>query len=74
MSMEVSFTIHSHIIGRGGQNINAVMKETKTKIHFPDGNRIAGEKKSNTGYAIPTQLHDNNDQNIHCSMFHSSFQ
>jgi len=48
MSMEVSFTIHSHIIGRGGQNINAVMKETKTKIHFPDGNRIAGEKKSNT--------------------------
>ncbi len=45
--MEVSFTTHSHIIGRAGTNINTVMKETSTKIHFPDENRVAGEKKSN---------------------------
>lgn len=47
MSMEVSFTTHSHIIGRAGANINSVMNETSTKIHFPDQNRIAGERKSN---------------------------
>ncbi len=47
LSMEVSFTTHSHIIGRAGTNINTVMKETSTKIHFPDENRVAGEKKSN---------------------------
>ena len=47
MFMEVSFTTHSHIIGRAGANINSVMKETVTKIHFPDQNRVAGEKKSN---------------------------
>ncbi|KAK4021086.1 protein bicaudal C homolog 1 [Daphnia magna] len=47
MSMEVSFTTHSHIIGRTGANINTVMKETMTKIHFPDQNRVVGEKKSN---------------------------
>lgn len=47
MSIEVPFTSHSHIIGRGGQLINSVMKETTTKIHFPDENRMTGEKKSN---------------------------
>lgn len=45
--MEVSYTTHSHIIGRGGTNINHVMQETSTKIHFPDQNRVVGEKKSN---------------------------
>ena len=45
--MEVAFTSHSHIIGRGGKLINSVMKETMTKIHFPDENRMVGEKKSN---------------------------
>ena len=47
MSMEVSFTTHSHIIGRAGSIINTVMHETLTKIHFPDENRVPGEKKSN---------------------------
>lgn len=47
MCMEVSYTTHSHIIGRGGANINHVMEETATKIHFPDQNRVIGEKKSN---------------------------
>ena len=45
--MEVSFTTHSHIIGRCGANINKVMQETLTQVHFPDQNRIPGEKKSN---------------------------
>ena len=54
ISMEVSFTIHSHIIGRGGQNINTIMRQTSTKVHFPDGNRIVGEKKSNTGISVDT--------------------
>lgn len=45
--MEISYPSHSHIIGRGGQNVNKVMNETRTKIHFPDENRQAGEEKSN---------------------------
>jgi hypothetical protein len=46
--MEVSYTFHSHLIGRSGQNINRVMEDTETRIHFPDRNRIAGESKSNS--------------------------
>lgn len=45
--MEVSYPYHSHLIGRSGQNINRLMQETKTRIHFPDRNRIAGQIKSN---------------------------
>ncbi|EFX86929.1 hypothetical protein DAPPUDRAFT_312371 [Daphnia pulex] len=48
LSMEVSYTFHSHLIGRSGQNINRVMEDTETRIHFPDRNRIAGESKSNS--------------------------
>ena len=40
MSIEVSYTSHSHIIGKGGRNINAIMRETATKVHFPDENRL----------------------------------
>ena len=47
LSMEVSFTFHSHLIGRSGQNVNRVMDETGTRIHFPDRNRIVGEFKCN---------------------------
>ena len=47
LSMEVSFTFHSHLIGRSGQNVNRVMDETGTRIHFPDRNRIVGEYKCN---------------------------
>ena len=48
LSIEVSYPFHSHLIGRSGQNINRVMEETETRIHFPDRNRIAGESKSNS--------------------------
>ncbi|XP_057370442.1 protein bicaudal C homolog 1-like isoform X1 [Daphnia carinata] len=47
LSMEVSYTFHSHLIGRSGQNINRLMEETGTRIHFPDRNRITGEPKCN---------------------------
>ena len=48
LSIEVSYPFHSYLIGRSGQNINRVMEETETRIHFPDRNRIAGESKSNS--------------------------
>ena len=47
LSMEVSYPFHSHLIGRSGKNINLLMEETGTRIHFPDGNRISGQVKSN---------------------------
>ena len=58
VSLEVPHMWHSFIIGRAGHNINSVMKETCTKIHFPDQNRIAGHKKSNQVecHPIPTHL------------------
>jgi hypothetical protein len=47
LSMEVSYPYHSHLIGRSGQNVNRVMDESGTRIHFPDRNRIVGEYKCN---------------------------
>ena len=45
--MEVSYPYHSYLIGRSGVSINQVMEQTNTRIHFPDQNRISGQKKSN---------------------------
>ena len=39
LKMDVSFTDHSHVIGKGGNNIKKVMEETGCHIHFPDSNR-----------------------------------
>lgn len=47
LSMDVSYPFHSHLIGRSGQHINRLMEQTRTRIHFPDRNRIAGQAKSN---------------------------
>jgi protein bicaudal C len=47
MKMDVSYTDHSYIIGRGGQNIKRIMDETQTHIHFPDSNRSNPTEKSN---------------------------
>lgn len=44
----MSYPFHSHLIGRAGRNINRIMEDTGTRIHFPDRNRIAGESKSNS--------------------------
>ncbi|XP_050076914.1 protein bicaudal C [Anopheles maculipalpis] len=47
MKMDVSYTDHSFIIGRGGNNIKRIMEETTTHIHFPDSNRSNPTEKSN---------------------------
>lgn len=46
--MDVAYTEHSHVIGKGGGNIRKVMEITSCHIHFPDSNRhsIAGEKSN----------------------------
>ena len=47
MKMDVSYTDHSYIIGRGGNNIKRIMEDTQTHIHFPDSNRLNPTEKSN---------------------------
>ncbi|XP_063689691.1 protein bicaudal C homolog 1-B-like isoform X2 [Bolinopsis microptera] len=47
MKMDISYTDHSFIIGRGGHNIQSVMNETNCHIHFPDSNRTSCKEKSN---------------------------
>ncbi|XP_029636770.1 protein bicaudal C homolog 1-A isoform X1 [Octopus sinensis] len=39
LKMDVSHTDHSHVIGKGGNNIKKVMQGTGCHIHFPDSNR-----------------------------------
>ncbi|XP_059175856.1 protein bicaudal C homolog 1-B-like isoform X2 [Physella acuta] len=39
LKMDVSHTEHSHVIGKGGNNIKRVMTDTGCHIHFPDSNR-----------------------------------
>lgn len=45
--MDVSHTEHSHVIGKGGNNIKRVMEDTGCHIHFPDSNRNNAVEKSN---------------------------
>ncbi|XP_035670105.1 protein bicaudal C homolog 1-like [Branchiostoma floridae] len=47
LKMDVSHTEHSHVIGKGGNNIKKVMQETGCHIHFPDSNRSSLGEKSN---------------------------
>ena len=47
LKMDVSYTDHSHVIGRGGNNIKHVMQQTACHIHFPDSNRNNQSEKSN---------------------------
>ncbi|XP_022249149.1 protein bicaudal C homolog 1-B-like isoform X3 [Limulus polyphemus] len=47
IKMDISYTDHSHIIGKGGKNIQRVMDETGCHIHFPDSNRNSLTEKSN---------------------------
>ncbi|XP_011506262.1 PREDICTED: protein bicaudal C [Ceratosolen solmsi marchali] len=47
MKLDVSYTDHSHIIGKGGLTIKKVMEETSCHIHFPDSNRSNHQEKSN---------------------------
>lgn len=47
MKIDISYTDHSYIIGRGGSNIKRIMEQTQTHIHFPDSNRSNPVEKSN---------------------------
>lgn len=47
LKMDVSHTEHSHVIGKGGNNIKRVMDDTGCHIHFPDSNRNNQSDKSN---------------------------
>ena len=47
LKMDIAFTDHSHIIGKGGRSIQKVMDETGCHIHFPDSNRTSTFDKSN---------------------------
>lgn len=49
--MDVAYTEHSHVIGKGGGNIKKVMEVTSCHIHFPDSNRhnVTGEKSNQVG-------------------------
>ncbi|KRZ11583.1 Protein bicaudal C -like protein 1 [Trichinella zimbabwensis] len=47
LKFDVSYTDHSHIIGRHGANTQNVMKQTGCYIHFPDLNRFSQVEKSN---------------------------
>lgn len=47
LKIDVSYTDHSHIIGKGGKSIKQVMDETQCHIHFPDSNRSNPIEKSN---------------------------
>lgn len=51
--MDVSHTEHSHVIGKGGNNIKRVMEETGCHIHFPDSNRNNQAEKSNQVCLLP---------------------
>lgn len=47
IKMDVAFTDHSHVIGKGGRSIQKVMDTTGCHIHFPDSNRTNSYDKSN---------------------------
>ncbi|TNN70533.1 Protein bicaudal C 1 [Liparis tanakae] len=53
--MDVAYTEHSHVIGKGGGNIKKVMEVTSCHIHFPDSNRHngTGEKSNQVSIAGP---------------------
>ena len=47
LKMDIAFTDHSHIIGKGGRSIQKIMDDTGCHIHFPDSNRTSAYDKSN---------------------------
>ena len=60
--MDVSHTEHSHVIGKGGNNIKRVMEETGCHIHFPDSNRNNQAEKSNQVCLTAVQISDDTDR------------
>ncbi|PIK61885.1 hypothetical protein BSL78_01216, partial [Apostichopus japonicus] len=56
LKMDVSFTEHSHIIGKGGNIIRKVMEETGCHIHFPDSNRCTQQQEKSNQVSIAGQI------------------
>ncbi|XP_056239154.1 bicaudal C homolog 2 isoform X2 [Seriola aureovittata] len=57
LKMDVAYTEHSHVIGKGGGNIKKVMEVTSCHIHFPDSNRhsATGDKSNQVSIAGPIE-------------------
>ncbi|KAM3613055.1 uncharacterized protein V6R79_019483 [Siganus canaliculatus] len=57
LKMDVAYTEHSHVIGKGGGNIKKVMEATSCHIHFPDSNRhnATGDKSNQVSIAGPIE-------------------
>ncbi|XP_034546187.1 bicaudal C homolog 2 [Notolabrus celidotus] len=57
LKMDVAYTEHSHVIGKGGGNIKKVMEVTSCHIHFPDSNRhnSTGDKSNQVSIAGPIE-------------------
>ncbi|TDH07706.1 hypothetical protein EPR50_G00108250 [Perca flavescens] len=57
LKLDVAYTEHSHVIGKGGGNIKKVMEVTSCHIHFPDSNRhnVTGEKSNQVSIAGPIE-------------------
>ncbi|XP_054161538.1 protein bicaudal C homolog 1-like [Oppia nitens] len=47
LKMDIDWTAHSHIIGKGGTSIQQVMVSSGCHVHFPDANRTNTNEKSN---------------------------
>ncbi|XP_076045895.1 protein bicaudal C isoform X2 [Oratosquilla oratoria] len=47
MKLDISWTHHSHIIGKGGNTIRPVVRKTGVNVHFPDSNKNSESSKSN---------------------------
>ena len=47
LKVDIDWTAHSHIIGKSGASIQAVMDKTGCHVHFPDANRTNDNDKSN---------------------------
>ncbi|KAG1670848.1 Protein bicaudal C 1 [Nymphon striatum] len=47
MKIDVQYSDHPHMIGKGGEKINKLMQRTGCHIHFPDSNKTTDTSKSN---------------------------
>ena len=57
LKMDVSHTEHSHVIGKGGNNIKRVMQETGCHIHFPDSNRGSNVQEKSNQVTLQSDSH-----------------
>ncbi|VDM17325.1 unnamed protein product [Hydatigera taeniaeformis] len=58
MKLDVAHTEHSHLIGKGGHCVKAMMLETQCHIHFPDSNRVPNVVEKSNQVSISGQLAD----------------